>query len=162
MASLKQWTWTWTNFSRWWGKRKPGKLQSKGSQRVRYDCVHMKISFFTLSKYKIISYIKYALKVLSCNSDVLGTLRSVTKYRVWLNLLELLSEIRAGRLTAQGGFLGLKSIDICVWLLGYWTWFFDFWFFTYSLFFWPYHGLWDLSCLNRDQTQAPGSGSTVS
>ena len=33
-ASPMQRTWTWANFWRWWGTRKPGMLQSMGSQRV--------------------------------------------------------------------------------------------------------------------------------
>ena len=37
MASLMQWTWTWTNSRRWWGTGRPGMLQSMGSQRVRHD-----------------------------------------------------------------------------------------------------------------------------
>ena len=34
MASLMEWTWTWTNFGRRWGTGKPGMLQSMGLQRV--------------------------------------------------------------------------------------------------------------------------------
>ena len=30
-------TWTWANSKRWWGTRRPGVLQSMGSQRVRHD-----------------------------------------------------------------------------------------------------------------------------
>ena len=30
MASPTQWTWVWANFRRWWGKGKPGILQSMG------------------------------------------------------------------------------------------------------------------------------------
>ena len=37
MASLMQWTWTWTNSGRWWGTGRPGVLQSVGSQRVRHN-----------------------------------------------------------------------------------------------------------------------------
>ena len=37
MASLMQWTWSWANFRRWWGTRKPGVLQSMGLQRVGHD-----------------------------------------------------------------------------------------------------------------------------
>ena len=37
MASLTQWTWVWVNFGSWWWTRKPGMLQSMGSQRVRHD-----------------------------------------------------------------------------------------------------------------------------
>ena len=37
MASLMQWTWTWSNFGRWWGTGRPGTLQSVGSQRVRHN-----------------------------------------------------------------------------------------------------------------------------
>ena len=37
MASLRQWTWTWANFGRWWGTQSPGVLQSMESQRVRHD-----------------------------------------------------------------------------------------------------------------------------
>ena len=39
MASLIQWTWTWANSGRWWGTRRPGVLQSIGSQRVGHDLV---------------------------------------------------------------------------------------------------------------------------
>ena len=38
MASSIQWTWTWANSGRW-GTRKPGVLQSMGSQRVGHDLV---------------------------------------------------------------------------------------------------------------------------
>ena len=37
MASLMQWTRTWTNSWRCWGTGRPGMLQSMGSQRVRHD-----------------------------------------------------------------------------------------------------------------------------
>ena len=37
MASPTQWTWVWANSRRWWRTRKPGMLQSMGSQRVRHD-----------------------------------------------------------------------------------------------------------------------------
>ena len=37
MASPTQWTWVWTNSSRWLRTGKPGMLQSMGSQRVRHD-----------------------------------------------------------------------------------------------------------------------------
>ena len=37
MASLTQWTWVWVSFGSWWRTRKPGMLQSMGSQRVRDD-----------------------------------------------------------------------------------------------------------------------------
>ena len=33
-ASSMQWTWTWANYGRWWGTKKPGVLQSKGLQRI--------------------------------------------------------------------------------------------------------------------------------
>ena len=39
MASPIQWTWIWANSGRWWKTRKPGVLQSMGSQRVRQDWV---------------------------------------------------------------------------------------------------------------------------
>ena len=34
MASPIQWTWVWVNSGSWWWTRKPGVLQSMGSQRV--------------------------------------------------------------------------------------------------------------------------------
>ena len=37
MTSLIQWPWTWANSWRWWGRARPGMLQSVGSQRVRHD-----------------------------------------------------------------------------------------------------------------------------
>ena len=37
MASLTQWTWVWVNSGNWWWTRRPGMLQSMGSQRVRQD-----------------------------------------------------------------------------------------------------------------------------
>ena len=37
MASLKQWTWTWANFSRWRGTGKPGLLLSIALQRLGND-----------------------------------------------------------------------------------------------------------------------------
>ena len=39
MASPTQWTGVWASFRRWWRTRKPGVLQSMGSQRVRHNCV---------------------------------------------------------------------------------------------------------------------------
>ena len=39
MVSLTQWTWIWANSGRRWRTRKPGMLQSMGSQRVRHDLV---------------------------------------------------------------------------------------------------------------------------
>ena len=36
MASLTQWTWVWASSGSWWWTRKPGVLQSMGSQRVRH------------------------------------------------------------------------------------------------------------------------------
>ena len=32
-----KWTWTWTNFRRWWVTGRPGVLQSMGLQKVRHD-----------------------------------------------------------------------------------------------------------------------------
>ena len=37
MASLTWWTWVWIISGTWWWTRKPGMLQSVGSQRVRHD-----------------------------------------------------------------------------------------------------------------------------
>ena len=37
MASLMQWTWTWTNFGRWWGTERPDVLQFMGLQRIGHD-----------------------------------------------------------------------------------------------------------------------------
>ena len=37
MASPTQWTWVWVSFRSWWWTRKPGVLQSMGSQRVGHD-----------------------------------------------------------------------------------------------------------------------------
>ena len=39
MASLTQWTWVWVNSGSWWWTRRPGVLQSMGSQRIRHDWV---------------------------------------------------------------------------------------------------------------------------
>ena len=37
MASPTQWTWVWVNSRSWWWTRKPGMLQSIGSQRVGHN-----------------------------------------------------------------------------------------------------------------------------
>ena len=37
MASWTQWTWVWVNSGSWWWTRRPGVLQSMGSQRVRCE-----------------------------------------------------------------------------------------------------------------------------
>ena len=37
MASLTQWTWVWASSRSWWWTRKPGVLQSMGSQKVGYN-----------------------------------------------------------------------------------------------------------------------------
>ena len=37
MASPTQWTWVWVNSWSWWWTRRPGVLQSMGSQRIRHD-----------------------------------------------------------------------------------------------------------------------------
>ena len=37
MASPTQWTWVWVNSGSWWWTRRPGVLQSMGSQRVRHN-----------------------------------------------------------------------------------------------------------------------------
>ena len=34
---MMQWTWTWANFGKWWGTRRPGVRQPMGSHRVRHD-----------------------------------------------------------------------------------------------------------------------------
>ena len=39
MALPTQWTWLWVSSGSWWWTRKPGMLQSMGSQRVRDDWV---------------------------------------------------------------------------------------------------------------------------
>ena len=39
MASPSQWTWVWVNAGSFWWTRRPGVLQSMGSQRVRHDWV---------------------------------------------------------------------------------------------------------------------------
>ena len=37
MTSPTQWTWVWVNSGSWWWTRRPGVLQSMGSQRVRCE-----------------------------------------------------------------------------------------------------------------------------
>ena len=37
MASLTRWAWVWASSRSWWWTRRPGVLQSMGSQRVRHD-----------------------------------------------------------------------------------------------------------------------------
>ena len=37
MASQTQWIWVWVNSGSWWWTRRPGVLQSTGSQRVRHN-----------------------------------------------------------------------------------------------------------------------------
>ena len=37
MASLPRWTWVWASSGTWWWTRKPGMLQSMGSQRAGHD-----------------------------------------------------------------------------------------------------------------------------
>ena len=37
MASPTQWTWVWASSRSWWWRRKPGVLQSMGSQRVKHN-----------------------------------------------------------------------------------------------------------------------------
>ena len=37
IASSTQWTWVWINSGSWWWTRRPGVLQSMGSQRVGHD-----------------------------------------------------------------------------------------------------------------------------
>ena len=39
MASPTRWTWVWVSSGCWWWAGKPGMLQSRGSQRVRYNRV---------------------------------------------------------------------------------------------------------------------------
>ena len=39
MASLNQWTWVWVDSGSWWWTRRPGMLQSLGSQRIGHDWV---------------------------------------------------------------------------------------------------------------------------
>ena len=39
MASLTRWTWVWAGSRSWYCTRRPGVLQSMGSQRARQDCV---------------------------------------------------------------------------------------------------------------------------
>ena len=36
-APPTQWTWVWVNSGSWWWTRRPGELQSMGSQRVRHN-----------------------------------------------------------------------------------------------------------------------------
>ena len=37
MVSPTHWTWVWVNSGSWWWIRRPGMLQSMGSQKVRHD-----------------------------------------------------------------------------------------------------------------------------
>ena len=37
MASPTRWTWDWVSSGSWWWTRRPGVLQSMGSQKVRHD-----------------------------------------------------------------------------------------------------------------------------
>ena len=39
VASSTWWTWVWVGSRSWWWTRKPGVLQSMGSQRIRHDWV---------------------------------------------------------------------------------------------------------------------------
>ena len=42
MASLTQWTWAWVNSRSWWWTRRPGVLQSMGSQRAKHDWTELR------------------------------------------------------------------------------------------------------------------------
>ena len=48
MVSLMQWTWTWENFRRWWGTKRPGIPQSMGLQRARHHWTTKTINFLRL------------------------------------------------------------------------------------------------------------------
>ena len=39
MASLTRWTWVWASSGSWWWTRRPGGLQSMGSQRVGHNWI---------------------------------------------------------------------------------------------------------------------------
>ena len=45
MASPTQWTWVWVNSRSWWWTRRPGILQSMGSQRVGHDWVWTELNW---------------------------------------------------------------------------------------------------------------------
>ena len=47
MASLTRWTWVWVNLRSWWWTRKPGVLQSMGSQRVGHEGLNWLILLWT-------------------------------------------------------------------------------------------------------------------
>ena len=48
MASLMQWTWTWTNSRRWWGTGRAGVLQSMGSQILGHNWVTEQHNWFII------------------------------------------------------------------------------------------------------------------
>ena len=73
MPSPTQWTWAWASSGSWWWTRRPGVLQSMGSQRVRYDdwateLNWIEVAFVSQQKEK---YSKY---------DVMNGVQNITYY----------------------------------------------------------------------------------
>ena len=84
MASLTLWTWVWASSRSWWRTRKPGVLQSTGSQRVEHDWVNWtelnwlatKTTTYLLSTYSI----EVQKRNLSVNSLASGRTGSLEAY----------------------------------------------------------------------------------
>ena len=56
MVGWHQWTWVWTSSGSWWWTRRPGVLQSMGSQRVGHDWVtelNLHLSYILFSKINV-------------------------------------------------------------------------------------------------------------
>ena len=54
MASSTRWTWVWVSCGSWWWTRKPGVLQSMGSQRVGHDWA-IELNWTLLTRQRICS-----------------------------------------------------------------------------------------------------------
>ena len=77
-----QWTWTWANSGRWWGKVKPDMLQYMGLQRVRHNLATEH------QQHALISQSKYIYWRESCKGNWGEMLRNISPY----SLMSLLSK----------------------------------------------------------------------
>ena len=82
MALPTRWTWVWVSSGSWWSTRKPGMLQSTGSQRVWHDWVT------ELNWTDCISWNTFSHYLLTYLSIILFPLKKQKRFHLSLKILD--------------------------------------------------------------------------
>ena len=113
MASLTQWTWLWASSGWWWRTRKPGVLQSMGSQRVGHpQNFYLVVTVPKLTwLWGIKSCVWWERQIGSMISDILGCLGVIVQGKIygWMHGKERLTKNEEARC-----FYPIKLPNVCL------------------------------------------------